>query len=52
MGKRFKRLERKIKSEYERRGYGMKRSKYIADATAGKIYRMQLHDAIRYPGEH
>lgn len=53
MGKKFKRLERKIEEYYEHeRGYSHKRSKHIADATAGKIYRMQLHGSIRYPGQH
>lgn len=39
MGKRFNKLERHIEREYEKKGYGKKRSKYIADATAGQIAR-------------
>jgi len=52
MGKKFKKLERKIEREYEKKGYGKKRSKYIADATAGMIYRMKLHDGIKGPHQH
>lgn len=53
MGKKFKKLERKIEKYYEHeRGYGHKRSKHIADATAGMIYRMKLYDGIKGPHQH
>lgn len=36
-----KRLERMVEGEYEKRGYSMKRSKYIGGAVVGKVYREQ-----------
>ena len=39
MGKKFNKLEKKIEREYEKKGYSVKESKHIGQATAGKIYR-------------
>lgn len=52
MGKKFKKLERKIEREYEKRGYGKKKSEYIGRATAGMIYRVKLHEKIHDLGKH
>lgn len=52
MGKKFNRLERKIEKEYEHMGRSKKDAEYIGKATAGKIFRMQLHNKIKYPHEH
>lgn len=41
MGKPFKKLERHIEREYEKKGFSHKRAEYIAKATAGKIARMK-----------
>ncbi len=35
----FNRLEKKIDTEYKKKGYSKKRADYIAKATAGKIAR-------------
>jgi hypothetical protein len=39
MGKAFDKLAKHITKEYEKKGYGVKESKYIGKATAGKIAR-------------
>ena len=35
----FKKLEKKIDTEYQKKGYSKKKADYIAKATAGKIAR-------------
>lgn len=37
----FRRLERKVEREYERKGYGKKRAAHIGRATAGKVARLK-----------
>lgn len=39
MGKKFKKLEKRVEKEYRNKGYSLKESEYIGKATAGKIYR-------------
>lgn len=39
--KKFKKLERHIEREYEKKGYGKKRSKHIADSVAGRVARQR-----------
>ncbi len=39
MGRKFKKLDTKVTREYEHKGYGRKRARYIGGAVAGKIYR-------------
>ena len=39
LGKKFKHLEHVIEKEYEKKGYSVKESKHIGQATAGKIFR-------------
>jgi len=52
MGKKFERLEEKIEREYENQGKSHKEAERIGYATAGKIYRMKLHDKIKMPHEY
>lgn len=49
MGKKFERLEEKIEREYEKKGMSHKNAEHIGYATAGKIWRMKLHDRIKMP---
>ena len=39
MGKKFRKLDRTVTREYEKKGYGVKRAKYIGGAVAGKVFR-------------
>ena len=39
MGKKFNKLEKHIEREYEKKGYSVKESKHIGEATAAKIFR-------------
>jgi hypothetical protein len=49
MGKKYRRLEKHIEGEYERKGYSRKRAEYIARAAAGKVYREKMYEC-RYCG--
>lgn len=39
MSKKFNKLKRKIDREYLKKGFSRKRAKYIAKATAAKVFR-------------
>lgn len=43
MGKKFRKLERRVEREYESKGYSRERAAYIGRATAGKVYREKTH---------
>ena len=39
MSKKFDKLEKEIEREYKKKGYSVKKARYIARATAGRIAR-------------
>ena len=41
-GKRFKKLEREIATEYIKKGYSKKKAEYIGRATAGKVFWLKF----------
>ena len=43
MPKKFDKLEKKIESEYKKKGYGSKRAKQIGFATTNKIMKKKKH---------
>jgi len=50
--KNEKRLVRKIEYEYERKGYGKKRSRYIANATVYSRRNKKKRKTTRYGGKY
>ena len=47
MGIGSKRLERKVERAYENKGYSVSKSRHIAGAVAGKVFREQQAHHVR-----